>query len=91
MDNNFIWIIIGGMLLPAIYSASSQLTQLTNEAKKTNSLLQKIAKQVGVPEPPVDEEIRALLAKGKKIPAIKRYREISGAGLKEAKEYIDSL
>ncbi|MCR3760251.1 ribosomal protein L7/L12 [Clostridium felsineum] len=39
----------------------------------------------------VDYEIRELLKNGNKIQAIKRYRTITNTGLKEAKDYIDSL
>jgi hypothetical protein len=45
-------------------------------------------------EPTTDnsaEQIRAALHQGKKIEAIKIYREKSGAGLKEAKEAIEQL
>ncbi|MFE7744665.1 ribosomal protein L7/L12 [Nocardia sp. NPDC057455] len=35
-------------------------------------------------------EIDALLAQGKKIHAIKRYRELTGCGLKEAKDAVES-
>lgn len=38
-----------------------------------------------------DSELHALLARGNKIAAIKRVRELTGMGLKEAKEYVDSL
>ncbi|MEU4342731.1 ribosomal protein L7/L12 [Nocardia sp. NPDC023852] len=34
-------------------------------------------------------QIDALLAEGKKIQAIKRYRELTGSGLKEAKEAVE--
>ncbi|MEU7765511.1 50S ribosomal protein L7/L12 [Nocardia sp. NPDC049190] len=34
-------------------------------------------------------EIDALLAQGKKIQAIKRYRELTGCGLKEAKDAVE--
>jgi hypothetical protein len=40
----------------------------------------------GVP-PPVVESIRA----GNKIEAIKRYREATGAGLKESKEFVEEV
>ncbi len=46
------------------------------------------------PLPPaarVDEEIRAILASGRKIEAIRRLREETGMGLKEAKDYVDAL
>ncbi len=36
-------------------------------------------------------EVRALAAAGNKIGAIKRYRELSGVGLKEAKDFVDGL
>lgn len=36
-------------------------------------------------------EVRELLASGNKIEAIKRVRELSGLGLKEAKDFVESL
>ncbi|ANE05239.1 ribosomal protein L7/L12 [Corynebacterium crudilactis] len=36
-------------------------------------------------------EVLALLQEGKKISAIKRHRELTGAGLKEAKEAVEAL
>ena len=42
-----------------------------------------------VPDPAADPEIQDLLAKGNEIQAIKRYRELTGLGLKEAKEAIE--
>ncbi len=38
-----------------------------------------------------DPEVRALLAAGNKIAAIKRVRELTGMGLKAAKDFVDSL
>ena len=41
-----------------------------------------------------DEQVAALagaLARGKKIEAIKLYREATGTGLKEAKDFVDAL
>lgn len=43
------------------------------------------------PEPRVSPEILDMLREGRKIEAIKLYREETGLGLKEAKEFIDSL
>ncbi len=37
------------------------------------------------------QEIAGLLAEGKKIEAIKVYREATGKGLKDAKDFIDAL
>jgi ribosomal protein L7/L12 len=37
------------------------------------------------------QRIAAALAEGRKIEAIKLYREVTGEGLKESKEFIDAL
>lgn len=39
----------------------------------------------------VPADVQALLAQGQKIEAIKRVRELTGLGLKEAKDYVDAL
>ncbi|QSW21420.1 ribosomal protein L7/L12 [Clostridium gasigenes] len=39
----------------------------------------------------IDVELKNLIEEGKKIKAIKRYRIVTGLGLKEAKDYVDSL
>ena len=39
----------------------------------------------------MDIEVRALVAEGMKIQAVKKYRMVTGAGLKEASDYIKSL
>jgi ribosomal protein L7/L12 len=41
------------------------------------------------PDPATNPEIQDLLAKGNEIQAIKRYRELTGLGLGEAKEAIE--
>lgn len=38
-----------------------------------------------------EDEIRSLLANGRKIDAIKLYRELHGVGLKEAKESVERM
>jgi hypothetical protein len=40
---------------------------------------------------PVDDEVRRLLAAGRKIDAIKFVREKNGIGLKEAKDYVEAI
>lgn len=39
----------------------------------------------------LDNELRELITDGERIKAIKKYRIATGAGLVEAKEYVDSL
>jgi ribosomal protein L7/L12 len=43
------------------------------------------------PTSAVSPEILALVRRGRKIEAIKRYREETGVGLREAKNFIESL
>lgn len=50
-----------------------------------------------MPQPPpplpsdVEPRVRALLAEGKKIEAIKLYREVAGVGLKDAKTTVEAI
>ncbi|MBU3093710.1 ribosomal protein L7/L12 [Clostridium sp. CF011] len=37
------------------------------------------------------DELKSLLLEGRRIKAIKKYREVTGLGILEAKEYVDSL
>ena len=39
----------------------------------------------------MDIKLRKLIAEGKEIKAIKKYRMVTGFGLKEAKEYVDLI
>lgn len=40
---------------------------------------------------PQMDEVRRLAQSGQKIPAIKRYRELTGLGLKDAKEAVEAM
>lgn len=42
-------------------------------------------------DPDDQSEIRSLMASGRKIDAIKRYRELTGSGLKASKEMVETL
>jgi ribosomal protein L7/L12 len=44
--------------------------------------------QGGQPDPAQDPEIQDLLAKGNEAQAVKRYRELTGAGIAEARSAI---
>jgi ribosomal protein L7/L12 len=45
----------------------------------------------GTANPEALDEVRALSAAGQKIAAIRRYREVTGQGLADAKRYVDEL
>ncbi|SJU39198.1 Ribosomal protein L7/L12 C-terminal domain [Clostridioides difficile] len=63
---------------------------MRSDISRININLNKIAKQIGVPNT-INDEIKNLILEGKKVEAIKKYRNATGLGLKESKEYIDSL
>src|SRR5262245_34604280 len=42
-------------------------------------------------DPAAESELREMVARGQKIEAIKRVRELTGLGLKEAKDYVELL
>ncbi|SCI72447.1 ribosomal protein L7/L12 [uncultured Clostridium sp.] len=91
MDSNIMLITIGLFILITLVSIISQLRDDITRMKAT---LDKIAKQIGVPDlvtKDIKDELKSLISEGKKVKAIKRYRTITGVGLKEAKEYIDQL
>lgn len=77
-----------------LISLLSTIFQLRNDIVRMNKKLDKITKHIGVvditPENE-DEEFKKLILEGKKIQAIKRYRMLTGEGLKEAKEYVDLI
>ena len=87
MNNTVIWGLLGAGLLMIIVSAISRMQK---DIARINVTLSKIAKQVGVPDT-VTNELKSLILEGKKIEAIKKYRTVTGFGLLEAKEYVDSL
>ncbi|HEY5525586.1 MAG TPA: ribosomal protein L7/L12 [Clostridium sp.] len=90
MDDKIMYGIIGLALLIII----SSISQLRSDIARIKVTLDKIAKQIGVPDTitaNIDAELKSLISEGKKIKAIKKYRIITGLGLKEAKEYVDLL
>ncbi len=64
-----------------------ETARLTRLERKMNQ----IAERLGIEPSPSDPQVQELLGQGRKINAIKLYREQTGVGLKEAKEAIDSL
>lgn len=85
------WIILG---FGAFIFLISSVGQLRNEVKLMRGTLNRIAERVGVTEiltKEEKEELKRLLSEGKNVQAVRRCREITGLGLKEAKEYVDGL
>jgi hypothetical protein len=88
MDGTFWLVLVFGLLLMAYF--------LSPKAEGNNRRLERkvdlILKHLGIdPNQGVDEKIMELVNAGRKIEAIKLYREQTGVGLKEAKDYVESL
>ncbi|QFG67355.1 hypothetical protein [Ornithinimicrobium pratense] len=80
----------------------AQVETLTREVRLLEDLVAQLARRAGVgtgelaelrgqTRPGITPQIRALVAQGKHIAAIKAYREETGAGLKDAKDAIDAF
>lgn len=57
--------------------------------KGKSKLNQKVISEIELEN--MNGELEELLAEGKKIEAIKKYRMVTGVGLKEAKDYVDLI
>lgn len=83
----YIYGCIGFIVLIGIFI---NINQLQTDVRRINKKLIEITKQTGIADTS-EEEVKRLISEGKKIQAIKKYRETTGLGLKEAKEYVDTL
>lgn len=92
--NSDLWTVIGAAAVVIVVLASTMDTRhktLERRLRRMDRKLDLIMEHLGVEEtgPEGIAEVDALLHKGKKIDAIKRYRELTGAGLVEAKEAVE--
>ena len=84
--------VISAILLGMILYLMIDISQLREEVKRSNKALEKIVEHFGIEVyENIDDELRDIISNSGKIKAIKRYREHTGEGLKESKEYIDNL
>ncbi|WP_410673515.1 ribosomal protein L7/L12 [Amycolatopsis sp. cmx-4-68] len=87
-------LLLGVVLLVVVVGLGSSATErrLTRRLERMERKLDAIVAQLGVTvEEPGLAEVTALLREGKKIQAIKAYRENTGAGLKEARDAVERL
>lgn len=74
-----------------------EIARLNRRVAGLEATVRELCRQAGIdprtlPQPAgTDPEVLGLLGQGKKIAAIKRYREVTGTGLKEAKDAVDAL
>ena len=77
---------------------NARINALQNNQKRIESKLDRVIEHLGLPElcreyisDELKDELIVLVRKNEKIKAIKRLREATGMGLKQAKDYVDSL
>lgn len=90
-------LLLGVVVLVAVVALGSsatdrRLTRVDRRLARMETKLDAIAEKLGVvvEEPGLDEVV-ALVREGRKIQAIKVYREHTGAGLKDAKDAVERL
>ncbi|MER6139913.1 ribosomal protein L7/L12 [Streptomyces sparsogenes] len=81
------------LLIGAMWSSiERKLDRTQRTAARLERKVDLILDHLGLQETQPDlARVRALLREGKKIHAVKEYREITGAGLREAKEAVDRM
>lgn len=70
---------------------SVKLDKLEGRMKSMQYTLDQLTKQLGLPENPINDELRELINGGEDVKAVKKARETLGLSLLEAKNYIDKL
>lgn len=83
------YIIIVSFLI-VIY-LSVKLEKLEGRMKRIQYTLDQLTKQHGLPENPINNELRELIKDREDVKAIKKARETLGLSLLEGKNYIDKL
>ncbi|MFD8145145.1 ribosomal protein L7/L12 [Streptomyces sp. NPDC059708] len=70
-----------------------RMRALQDRADRLERRLGLVLDHLGIeePEPAGMDAVRALMREGRTVSAIKAYREITGAGLAEAKKAVESL
>jgi hypothetical protein len=83
---------ITGLTLGLVISSFLFLLKLQGAVDSCNARLRMLLKHHGIDmEQAAVNDARPLLEAGKKIEAIKRYRELTGASLAEAKTAVERL
>ncbi|MFD7299219.1 ribosomal protein L7/L12 [Streptomyces sp. NPDC059897] len=93
MDIAAILIILVGVLITA-GTVERKVDRVNRRTVRVERKLDLIIEHLGIETDtlgPGLDDVRALLRDGKKIPAIKAYREATGLGLKEAKDEVDRI
>lgn len=82
-----------GVIIILFIILNSNINVLQRDQKRIESKLDRIIEHFGLPglSNELKDELIGLVEENEKIKAIKKLREVTGMGLKEAKDYVDSL
>ncbi|MFF2813297.1 ribosomal protein L7/L12 [Streptomyces sp. NPDC058000] len=91
MDTSFIALAVFALAVAVLSSFDRRTKPLERRLARLDQKVDLLMAHLGIEEPadPRMAEVDALLAQEKKIAAIKVYREVTGAGLVEAKEAVE--
>src|SRR6266851_3779562 len=86
-----IWIILGVVVI-ATFLVGLLIGRVINRNKQSSDPFANLTMSSAGNMPPVESKsVQELLREGRKIEAIKRYRQENGVGLKEAKDAVDRM
>jgi ribosomal protein L7/L12 len=104
VDSTVIAITVGAavlVLLAAVAGRGGSTRQLERRLDRLERKVDLVMQHLGVAQPgpdvgggpdiAIDQDVVALARAGRKIEAIKRYRELTGVGLKEAKDAVERI
>ncbi|WP_433619330.1 hypothetical protein [Paenibacillus cellulositrophicus] len=84
----YILIIISLLIIINLWA---KVSKLEGRIKGMQYTINQLTQQSGLPEHPINDELRQLIKEGEDVKAIKKARETLGLSLLEGKEYIDKL
>ncbi|OXL85815.1 hypothetical protein BCV73_24110 [Paenibacillus sp. SSG-1] len=84
----YILIIVSLLIIINLWA---KVSKLEGRIKGMQYTINQLTQQSGLPEHPINDELRQLIKEGEDVKAIKKARETLGLSLLEGKEYIDKL
>ena len=92
MDGTFWLVLVLGLFLVAQYLSTAEGGNYGRRLRRLDRKIDLILRHLGLdPNQDVNPQVMELTKAGQKIQAIKLYRQQTGAGLKEAKDYVEGL
>ena len=93
-DSYLIGSVLVMIALAAVFIRMASLEQRFRALSKIDAKLDALLKHAGIafdPYKDVPAAVTEALQRGKKIEAIKRYRAVTGADLRQAKEFVEEV